>query len=178
MLRKRTGSTQWQLFSFKFFFLLDGQALRCPLELILYLPYFSFIDSLLNMDYQKYLRMYILHLRCWSLLASRNTASILMMYHAARSCSGTDKLKHLDIFLLPSHSSIANLPDYASGILFNPEEVNNIQHPKNFLSTSPTHLFTSFLLLTIFIHVNITQDQPNTWTLALTIASNFPSFYL
>lgn len=124
--------------------------------------------------------MYILHFRCWNLLASRNTASILMMYHAARSCSGTDKLKHLDIFLLPGHSSIANLPDYASGILFNPEEANNIQHPKNFLSTAPTHLFTSFLLLTIFIHVNITQDQPNTWTLALTIASKllFPSFHL
>lgn len=108
MLRKRTGSTQWQLFSFKFFFLLDGQILRCPLELILYLPYFSFIDSLLNMDYQKCLRMYILHLRCSGLLASRNTANILMMYHAARSCSGTDKQKHLDIFLLPGHSSIAS----------------------------------------------------------------------
>lgn len=108
------------------------------------------------------------------LLASRNTANILMIYHA----SGTDKLKYLGIVFLPSHSSIAKLPDYVSGIWFNPEEVNNIQHPKNFSLTAPMHLFTSYLLLTIFIHVNITQDQPNIQIFALTIASNFPSFHL
>lgn len=128
------------------------------------------------MAYQKCLQMYVLHLRCSGPIASRNTAKILTMYHAARSCSGTDKLKHLNILLLPGHSSIAKLPDYESGIWYNPEEVNNIQHPKNFLLTAPTHLFTSLLLLTIFIHVNITQDQPNIWTLALTIPPTFPGF--
>lgn len=150
MFRKRTGSTHWQLFSFKFFFLMDGQIFRCPLKLILYLLYFSLIDSLLNMDYQKCLQMYVLHLRCSGLLASRNTANILTMYQAARPCFGTDKLKHLDILLLPGHSSIAKLPDYESGIWYNPKEVNNIEHPKNFLFTASTYAF---------IHLTSTADH-------------------
>lgn len=36
----------------------NGQILRCPLKLILYLPYFSLIDTLLNTDYGKCLWMY------------------------------------------------------------------------------------------------------------------------
>lgn len=89
----------------------NGQILRCPIKLILYLSYFSLIDSLLNMDYQKCLWMYTLPLGCSGVLASRKRADILTMHRAARSYSGTDKLKYLDIFLLLGQSSTAKLPD-------------------------------------------------------------------
>lgn len=75
--------------------------------------------------------MYTSHIRHSGMPAYRNTADILTMHHAAKSYSGTDKLKSLDTFFLLGHSSTAKLPDYVNGIWFNPEEMNYSQDPKS-----------------------------------------------